>query len=430
MHFVRSLRFRVAASFALLGAGVSIILSIGLYLAGQELERRLIAESLADELEEYANVYRQNSDASPIATKTIRSYVRSDASDQPVPEKLRRLDPGVHELTLEGQDYYAAVEDRGPDRFYMLYSQARLDPRGRELAGFLVAGVVVTTLSAAVGGLWLARRVISPVTVLARRVSRLRPEDRPAPHAGGFTDDEVGELARAFDRYYERLQAFIEREHAFTGDVSHELRTSLAVINGAVEVLLTRETLPPAVQHPVERIRRAAREMSEITEALLVLAREAEQRESLRTLCVVDEVLKEVIDDHRHLLAGKPVEVKLEVHENVELSVERALVRIAIGNLVRNAFSYTEQGHIRVRLEPERLTIQDTGPGIENGRVSKVFRRNYRGNYGRGAGIGLSLVKRICDRYGWEISFESAVGAGTKSRLSFAARSATSTKNA
>lgn len=419
MRFARSLRLRVAASFALLGAVTSVILSIGLYLAGQELEQRLIAESLADEMDDYAALRAAVPSTPLIATRTIRSYVEGERGASEVPAALRALTPGVHEVLLGGQEYFAKVEDRDQQRYYMLYNRSRLHPRARELAIFLATGVVLTTLFAAGGGLWLARRVISPVTELARRVSQLQPEDPPRTHAPDFPADELGELARAFDHYRHRLQAFIEREHSFTGDVSHELRNSLAVINGAAELLLGREGLPQDARRCVERIARAAREMSEVTEALLLLAREADEGAERHPPCHVDQILAEVIEDYRHLLQGKQVALEIQRTTPVELAVEHALLRVAVGNLVRNAFSYTDEGHVRIRLESHQLVIEDTGPGVEPGRASRLFERYYRGEGGAGVGIGLALVKRICDRHGWDVAMCSDGGPGTVTSLRF-----------
>lgn len=421
MRFVRSLRARVAVSFALLGAVVSVALSLGLWVAGQELEQRLISESLDDELEEYATLRRHDPATPPIATRTIRSFVRESPAAESVPEALRSLGPGFHEVLFDGQEYYAKVADHGTERLYMLFNRARLEPRARELAGFLAAGIGATILATAAGGLWLARRVIAPVTELAHRVSGLRPGEPPRAHELDFPSDEVGDLARAFDRYHDRLLGFIEREHAFTADVSHELRTSLAVIEGAAEVLLAHDELPPGATRRVQRIARAAREMSEVTEALLILAREAEDASSARPRCAVNAVVDEVIADNRYLVDGKPVKLDVAMHGRVELPVERALLRILVGNLVRNAFSYTERGTVRVRLDRDGLSIEDTGPGIEPGRASRLFERHYRGGTGTGAGIGLALVKRVCDRHGWRVSLDSANGAGTHTRVEFAA---------
>jgi len=77
----------------------------------------------------------------------------------------------------------------------------------------------------------------------------------------------------------------------------------------------------------------------------------------------------------------------------------------------------THQGHVRVRLDEEGVLVEDTGIGIAPDQLQQVFERHYSGPAG-GEGIGLSLVRRICDRYGWQISIESHENRGTLIRLS------------
>jgi signal transduction histidine kinase len=235
-----------------------------------------------------------------------------------------------------------------------------------------------------------------------------------------FPRDEVGELATACDRYLDRLRGFIERERAFTADVSHELRTPLAVIKGAAEVLEGDDGLSERARDRICRIDRAAAEMSDITSALLLLARE-EAAAPPQTSCAVEAVLGEVVEKHRYLLQGKPVDLALTVDGAESLPVEQTLLAIVLGNLVRNAFMYTHRGLIRIRLDCTGVSIEDTGTGMAEEEVARAFERYYRRGAGHGEGIGLSLVKRICDRYGWDVSISSKEGHGTTVRLAFPA---------
>lgn len=408
-------------AFALLGAAASLLLSLGLYLAVDDLERRLIDDILAAELQDYASRRARNPVSPPPRTKTIRGYVAGSGSPAPgLPAPLAALEEGWHEVDLEGHRFRARVEDRGGERLYILYDLALLERRRAYFLIILAVGVVVMTGLSALIASRVAGSAIAPVTALARRVRALGPDDRLPALAGEFAADEVGELARAFDQYRARLAAFIERERAFTADVSHELRTPLAVIQGAVELALTAEDLSPVTRERLLRMQRAAAQMSELTAALLALAREQRIPAAPAAHCPADQVLREVVEDHRHLLAGKAVELAVELPAPVRLPVECGLLRIVFANLVGNAFSYTRTGRVRLRLEAERLQVEDTGTGIETEHLQQVFERYYRGRRsGEGAGIGLSLVKRICDAHGWRIALESAPGRGTRIELYF-----------
>lgn len=418
MRFRRSLRYRVGLSFALFGALISLLLSASLYLGTQDIENRLVAETLTTELREYTARYQTNPGTPPPNGVAIRAYVAAPGSTHNPPPALRGLMPGFHTARLDnGRDYYVVVADSEGRRFYVLYDHAQTAKREQRFLIFLAGGVVSMTLIAAGIGIWLTGRVISPVSSLASLIQNLRVRKAPSGLAEHFTDDEVGELAAAFDHYVERLQAFVDRERYFTSDVSHELRTPLTVINGAAEVLLADSKLTGRARERVERIARAARDMSELGEALLTLAREEQGRTAVPSSCSVRKVLTDVVDNHAYMLAGKPIDMHVEVEQDVNLPVDRAVMGIVVGNLIRNAIAYTEQGSIVVRLTPEEVVVQDSGRGMRPEEIELVFQRYFKGAGSQGEGIGMSLVKRICDRYGWDITVESQPGQGTTTRL-------------
>jgi signal transduction histidine kinase len=134
----------------------------------------------------------------------------------------------------------------------------------------------------------------------------------------------------------------------------------------------------------------------------------------------VEEVVQEAVERHRYLLRGKPTQVEVTVRATPILTVERSLLYVVVSNLIRNAFSYTDQGAIQILLLANQVVIRDSGQGIRADELGKVFERHYRGSSGRGEGIGLSLVKRICARFDWEVTITSQVGEGTLAILRFA----------
>jgi len=397
---------------------VSLMLAGGLYLAAHKIEERLIDDTLTSELHDFVSRRQRNPASTPPATAAVKGYIRT-LGEPPVgiPSKVAELQPGRYELYLGGTLYRVAVTDRDGARYYLLYDQTQFSHVEESFVVALALAVLIMIVVSAIGGLWLAARVISPVTELALRVRHLPPDGGTDALAEHFSEDEVGELARVFDRYLERIQAFIERERSFTEDVSHELRTPLTVINGATEVLLRDVSLVGRARQRVQRVARAGRGMSDLTEALLVLAREKTDSARPASECSVEEVLNDTVESHRYLLAGKPVEVTFDIRARPTLMVDRAVLGIVLGNLIRNACTYTESGEIHIELDADRVTVRDTGIGIPGGELGQVFERHYRGSTSKGSGIGLSLVKRICERYGWSITIQSEEGKGATAQL-------------
>ncbi len=375
-------------------------------------------------MEDYLARLSRNPGSLPPQTATIRGYLvrpeGREAPGDPPPEQLGALTQGRHTLELEGVSYRIAVH-RGPDAtLYMLHSRAQLALRERRLALLLTLGMTLTTLLSAAGGWWLAGRVTAPVRALAEWVRGRDPGDPIDPKEPDLPDDEVGELARTIKGYLQRLRAFVARERTFVSSVSHELRTPLAVIQGAVEVLESDPQLTDRTRERVERIGRAARGMADLTTALLVLAREGQGQAGPATACALDEVLAECVELHRPLLRHKPVTLECRIEAHPVLMVPRPLLAVALGNLLRNACAYTEQGRITVTILESEVRVDDTGPGIPPEEIDCLFgpelgcRRTVRGE-----GIGLPLVKRIADSQGWRIAVEGGNGQGASFRLRF-----------
>jgi len=415
-----SLRYRLASTFAGFGALVSILLSLGLSFAAHDVSQRLMDETLRAELEDYINRRARNPNSLPPATISVRGYVRSAEHDAPaIPAELLTLSPGKYQLTLGGIPYRVAIADKNSERYFMLFNEVRQRHREEQFLVYLIAGTFIMTLLSAGIGWWLAGKIVSPVAELAKRVSNATPEEGAQDIEKGFRNDEIGELARVFGGYLKRMRAFTERERAFTADVSHELRTPLAIIQGAVELMEDDERLDAKQQGRIARIGRAAKEMIDLTAALLLMAREDTSMGPVARKCDICEVVRQTIEAHRHLVNDKTV-VELNCLEQPCLAAERTLLSIVVANLVRNAFAYTEAGSVRITVQGDRLTVADTGLGIHDEEIGKVFQRHYKGSTSTGSGIGLSLVKRICDRYAWEIRIESIEEKGTSAQLVFA----------
>jgi signal transduction histidine kinase len=310
----------------------------------------------------------------------------------------------------------------GSQRFAVLYDISALKRREQGFLLMLAGSVLLITLISALAGRWLAGRTIAPVTELVRRVAERHPEqEAPPPLAEQFPWHEVHRLAADFDNYLRRLHDFIERERLFTGDISHELRTPLAVIQGATDLLKADPDMDPKNQRRIARIDRAVAEMGEISGALLALAREQDGPARQGSGCDVEAVAEELVSRHRQLLRDKPVVLSVTVIEPPRVVADHAVIAMVIGNLLRNALTFTDSGEVVIRLEAGAVQVEDTGPGLQTSEVQQLFRPYVRGDTSKGAGLGLSLVQRLCERQGWQVTLSSRPGGGTVARVTFTA---------
>ena len=130
------------------------------------------------------------------------------------------------------------------------------------------------------------------------------------------------------------MDGFVEREQSFTATASHELRTPLAVIQGAAEILTDQTRERPAAQKALSRIRRAANEMSDFTQALLMLSREAQSETDPGAVCDVGEIMPRIAEEQRELLNGRPVGIECMCGDSLRVQAPPSLVTIVIGQPV------------------------------------------------------------------------------------------------
>ena len=340
-----------------------------------------------------------------------------------IPFAWKELPPGVHDLTepdKEGRmrEFKLAVY-RQPDMVtYLRYDYTQEALTQRQMLYTLAGSVFLFTGLAWMIGWWSSRRVLSPLTELASRVQGLSSRQNPEKLAPHFARDEVGELASALDDYASRMTELTRRDREFNADVSHELRTPLAVIRGAVELMQANPELAPKQKLRLDRIERAARQCADLTTALLLLSRN--ERGTGRTeLCRVCQAL---IEDNRAQLAGKPVDITLSGRTDVYVEAPEAVLAVALGNLIGNACKYTHEGDVRIVVEAGAVLIEDSGPGLSEEDAAKLFERGYRGSGAggtSGGGIGLSIVRRLCELYGWNVSIRPGAERGAIARLTF-----------
>ncbi len=381
------------------------------------LEGEMLHRTLVREMQEFATDIARNPERPPPSAGGLSGYVVRDAQDAAgLPSALAALSAGLHEdVRIGAGTYYVARQDVSGARLYLLLDTRHVEAIERGVTTVaVVAGLVALALAALVATL-LARAVLRPVTELAEEVSALDPRRRGSRLHGHFADREVGVIASAFDGYVARLEQVLEREQAFTEDASHELRTPLSVISSAAELLEEEPDLSAEARERVQRIRRACRDMHALIEALLYLAREGSPE---ARPCSLDEIVCAAVDTARVLVEGKGVGLDVRV-EPTMLTVPPGMAACVISNLLLNAINFTEQGLIEVELSTARLVVRDTGAGIAPEDLSRIFERRYRGSDSRGLGLGLYLVRRICERLGWRIEADSAPGVGTRFTVTF-----------
>jgi len=405
------LRLRIAAVLATVCIAVVGGLCVALYLYSEEMQEAVEVQLVNDELE---SLIRRTAQETPPPSRgpNLQYYVLSAPADaEALPPALRELGPGHHQVGRGADEKRVAVHDQDGVRYIVVYNAGPHEARQAKFRNLLVFALATVVVVAVALGYWLAGVLTRQLRELAARVAELAPDRPHPPLVRPDHDREVAALARALDDYHARIVDLVEREQEFAANASHELRTPLTAIKTTCELLLA-EPLPPHVRTRVESIERAAEHMTEYMRTLLLLARGNEssppQAVPLRE-CVLDAA-----GAWRDELARKGVAFEVAIPPTTVVKANRNALQLVLANLIKNASRYTERGHVRVAYDAPRLSVTDTGPGIEARHLPHLFERYYLAdNTNGGLGLGLAIVERVCDHFGWKIEVQSTPGEGS-----------------
>ncbi len=413
----------VFANFALVVA-VAAVFCLALYTAFDLAEDNLVDSHVAAEIETLVELYEREPALATLAIENFRVYIEADGDSGELPRQLLTLPADADEVIIDDIEYDVAVHRRGARRYFFLFDESPFDSFENILIATMAGFVGVVILVAAWVSSGLARRVIQPLTRLADEVAALEDDAESGVTLPPSTDngDEITVLARAIDGYHRRVSALLHREREFSSDVSHELRTPLMGIQGAAELLARRCAEQPELTALTTRIRRGCQHMTTLTEALLYLARDPSTFADMVEPVSIEQVVENQLAAVREVADAKGIALHVERHgEPPTVRTIPAVANIVIGNILNNAVKYTDRNVISVYLTASEVVIQDYGPGIDASVQATLFDRFKRGanRDPDGSGIGLALVRRFCDQYGWRIDFRSELEQGTRIAVGF-----------
>ena len=278
----------------------------------------------------------------------------------------------------------------------------------------------------------LALRPLVEIERTSRRIAQGNLSMRIDPPS---TNDEIGRLARSFNRMVAQLEAAFQRQKRFVADVSHELRTPLTALSGSLEMLLIG-----ADQGDVEASRRLAhgmynevQRMQRMVEDLLALTRLDEGKLTLRKEVVdLETLLQTVRGQAEHLAAGQQISCEVEVDLPPILGDKDRLQQVLL-NLLDNALKFTPpEGKVELQARKKGqntvlITVRDTGQGIPAEALPHIFDRFYRADPSRsrsprhagGSGLGLAIAREMVEAQNGTIDIRSILGEGTIVILSF-----------
>lgn len=282
----------------------------------------------------------------------------------------------------------------------------------------LLVAVPLTSLLLGLGGYWIARRALRPVSAMTRAANEITSGNLARRIPAPPSRDELGLLASTLNSMIARLAETMERERRFTADASHELRTPLASIETSVDVTLSQARSAQEYQRVLRVIRTQAQRLHVLTRQLLLLSRLDASQIRAEFVDIDLNGLLEAIGDS---FAANHPEAAIEVipsPEPVTILGDVELLARAFTNVLENAVAHVGPN---VRLEIAvaregslaRTTIRDNGHGIPPELAGEVFQRFRRGDESRhdgGSGLGLAIVDAIVSAHGGDARLDASEG--------------------
>ena len=302
---------------------------------------------------------------------------------------------------------------------YQLFIVLSLEDQHAISAGvvsvFLIAVPLALILSG-LGGYFLARKSLFPVAQMSSRAANISAANLDDRLPVNNANDELGRLAIVLNALLDRLESSFEQQRRFMADASHELRTPLAIVRGESEVALSKDSRTvEEYQESLRIVNDESKFLTEIVEGLFTLARadSGELKANVREV-YLDELIGDCVRSIRTLAEKRNIAIEFTSEETTVKGDESLLRRMCL-NLLDNAVKYNiDGGRIFIKLADRIVTISNTGEEIDEEHEKLIFERFYRVEKNRsykhqtmtsGAGIGLSIAKRIAQLHGAEIIY-------------------------
>lgn len=279
-------------------------------------------------------------------------------------------------------------------------------------------------------GYFLIGKTIKPLKLILKEVEALQVKPDLSKRLQEVkTDDEFEKLTISFNKMLERIENSVQNIKQFSSDASHELRTPLTIIQGEIELLDLENSSLDEYKSAILKIDMEQKKLQKIIKNFLLLSRLEKENVGTHS-SFLDISILEVVEKNLPLIESKNLELILDIDDELKIGFDERYLHIVLENLLINAIKYTQKGYIKIEAKRDKsdtvLKIEDSGVGLKKDDIDKIFERFYRVDCARsdmkdGLGLGLSIVKKICDKFSCALHVRSEFGKGSCFTLRFKA---------
>lgn len=400
-----SLRGRIVLT--IIGSVIATSLTFGLaaFTIAYTMEDRLFQRALSDEVAHQKSSWQRIGALTAPKNPNVGIYRGDEALPPDIQKEAAQNRRQTEFYGREGRHYHIrhfelndGRSTSGPAPAVAVIEVSRdllVRPYRDSIITLLVAMSLSIAIFMAIFGWWLVNRAMKPLSELAKDLANAESAI-PVLDASNYPANEIGTLAKALEQAFARIQGFVDRERAFTRDASHELRTPIAVISGAAEVIALNRDLPSYFSEPLRRIETATTDMVLALDQLLALARENEG--VLKEWVALRPMIDKAVSSAKIRYPGAAITVSTNVYSGAAVFVHPTSLQLVLNNLIGNCFQHVGNGKLVVEFEGGCLSISDDGPGLETS--TDPFAPFAKGDASIGSGLGLDITRRLCDAAG------------------------------
>ena len=331
----------------------------------------------------------------PTVIPVIRKISSADILDTAEGENVstRQL---VFEINISGKNYKASV--------------SKSQQETEDLIGLIVT-ITLSTVILLLLVLFIVNRLLlnklwHPFNNTLHDLKLFNVNNKSAITPAKSGIDEFNELNNAVATMSDRVVKDYNALKSFTENASHEIQTPLAIVNSKLELLMQSENFTEGQMKDIETIHGEIRRLSKLNQSLLLLTKiDNRQFTETREVDLASIIIKH-LNNYEELIAAKRISLIKNIEAPVEVLINETMAEVLITNIISNAIRHNiEEGRIEIRLDKNRLTILNTGPAL-NSKPHELFGRFKKDKpQSESLGLGLSIVKKIVEQYGFSINY-------------------------
>jgi signal transduction histidine kinase len=448
------IRTRLTLQFLLIGGLIMLIASIAIYYFSANFRRNdfynllrsravSVAKIVLDSYEYNANLVLRSGTGYPARLPEEKYMILSFNKDTLYTSdrfwQLKEIDDIIGQVksdkeVVRKQDSFEVLgisHTTGLYKFVVI--GAAIDKDGlihmKKLRIILIVVCLISLISFFIAGWFYSGRALKPISDVVGNVDDITITSLNLRVPEGNGTDEIGRLAKTFNKMLERLETSFAMQKNFIANASHELRTPLTSINGQIEVLMMKDRSADEYKNALESVLEDIKSLIDLSNRLLLIARtSAEGPSSYSNKIRIDDILWQAQEEIKKFNASFHINISPDSSvtdsEQIIVAGDEYLLKTAVSNIIENACKYSPDNTVDIEFGSTdrwvKVVFEDRGIGISEEDIKKVMEPFYRGSNTisyHGTGIGLSLVNQIIKNHNGTINISSKIGQGTKITL-------------